>query len=122
MKKRNTLFWIFFSLFFIQQASLVVAASSFNHEHASMSSEMASHQMMTHSMSDDANNTSDMLTSNSCCVTDCRCDATGCHSPIIFSDTSKQGMDAFTDRPSSTYLFAFIQARTSPLFRPPIFI
>jgi hypothetical protein len=118
MKSRNTLFWIFFSLFFIQQASLVVAAP----EHASMPSEMASHQMMTHSMGDDANNTSDMLTSNSCCVTDCHCDATGCHSPIIFSDTSKQGMDTFIERPRSTYLFAFIQAQTSPLFRPPIFI
>ncbi len=99
-----------------------MAASSFNHDHAFMSSEMTGHQMMTHSMGDNVSDSSSTQVSNSCCVADCHCDAAGCHSPIIVSDIIKQGLDTFIERPSSTYLFAFIQAQTSSLFRPPILI
>ncbi len=120
MKKRNTLFWIFFSLFFIQQAGLVVADSFSDHKHA-IPAEMIGHHTMDHAMAS-TDGSSDMSMNKPCCKVNCHCGALGCGSALIFHVTPTQSVAILPDVLDSHYVFTQTLIHYSSLFRPPISI
>jgi len=117
MKLRNTLFWIFLSLFFIQQGGLVMASSFHDHKQSDVSVKMSGHHMMTQSV----DGTDLMIGNNSCCKTDCHCGASNCNAPALMTGISTQSTGVIPNNPSSFYALVLPQMHSISLFRPPIF-
>jgi len=117
MKLRNTLFWFFLSLFFIQQGGLVMASSFNDHEQSDVSIEMSGHHMMTQSV----DGTNSMSDNSSCCKTDCHCSAGHCSALGLIIGISTQSTGVIPNNPSSIYALVLPQMHNISLFRPPIF-
>ena len=123
MKVRNTLIWLFFSVFFMQQASVTVASSFHNNEQSNVSTEMScDHHMMHQSDIDGMNCSSSDVHDKSCCKTDCHCNASGCTSASsLLVGSSIQNRLSRSVHSFSSYALVFPDMHASSLFRPPIF-